>query len=68
MKAFFLTLALTGTPASIYAADAGTSGPNPDTLLNAGQDDAAWILPAKTYSGKPALQQVELGGATCAPR
>jgi hypothetical protein len=40
MKAFFLKLALAGMPGSIFAADARTSGPNPGTLLNAGQDDA----------------------------
>jgi len=34
---------------------------SPDALLNAGQDDANWILPAKTYSGNrfTGLRQID---------
>jgi len=56
-------LVLAGVTAPTYAAGAGASGPNSDTLLKAGQDDADWILPAKAYSGNrfTALKQIDKG-------
>ena len=40
---------------------AGASFPRADTLLSAQQDDANWILPAKTYAGNryTALTQID---------
>lgn len=54
-------LGLAGVMAPAFAADNGASGPNPDTLLKAGQDDANWILPAKTSSGNrfTGLRQID---------
>jgi alcohol dehydrogenase (cytochrome c) len=58
-----LLLVLTGVTAPSFAADAGASGPNPDKLLKAGEDDANWTLPAKTYAGNrfTALKQIDKG-------
>jgi len=56
-----LMLGLAALTAPTFAADTGARAPNPDTLLKASQDDANWILPAKTYSGNrfTALKQID---------
>jgi len=46
-----LMLLLAGVTAPAFAEDAGASGPDSDTLLNARQQDATWVLPGKTYAG-----------------
>ena len=46
-----LMLLLAGVTAPAFAEDAGASGPDSDTLLNARQEDATWVLPGKTYAG-----------------
>ena len=44
-----------------FASNAAQRSPGADTLLRAEQDDADWLLPAKTYSGNryTALTQIE---------
>jgi alcohol dehydrogenase (cytochrome c) len=53
--------AATMTSAADNAQRNPTANPSANALLNAGQDDADWILPAKTYSGNrvTALTQID---------
>jgi len=46
-----LTVCLTFASAGALGATIKTTSPGSQTLLNAGQDDANWILPAKSYAG-----------------
>ena len=56
-----LALAFTGVAAIALAASAAARFPDAKTLLDARQDDANWILPAKSYSGNryTALMQID---------
>ena len=58
---FCLALAVAGVTAMALAASTAASFPDAKTLLDARQDDANWILPAKTYSGNryTALTQID---------
>jgi alcohol dehydrogenase (cytochrome c) len=53
--------AATMTSAADNAQRLPSANPSANALLNAGQDDADWILPAKTYSGNrfTALTQID---------
>jgi alcohol dehydrogenase (cytochrome c) len=57
----WLALVLAGMAAMALARNAAVRVPGSTTLLNAGQDDNNWILPAKTYSGNryTALTQID---------
>ena len=59
--AFSAAIAGTCLAAVAIADGAGASFPRADTLLSAQQDDANWILPAKTYAGNryTALTQID---------
>ena len=46
-----LVLVAAGASAAALAGSAATSFPSAQALLNASQDDASWILPAKSYAG-----------------
>jgi glucose dehydrogenase len=46
-----LALACAGATVVALAGSTITDFPGTQSLLNASQDDANWILPAKTYSG-----------------
>jgi alcohol dehydrogenase (cytochrome c) len=61
-----LMLGLAALTAPTFAADTWARAPIPDTLLKASQDDANWILPAKTYSGNrfTALKQIDKSNVT----
>jgi glucose dehydrogenase len=58
---FCLALAVAGVTAMALAASTAASFPDAKTLLDARQDDADWILPAKSYSGNryTALTQID---------
>jgi len=44
-------LVFAGAGAAALAAGTAPSSPTADTLLDASQDDASWVLPAKSYAG-----------------
>jgi alcohol dehydrogenase (cytochrome c) len=54
---FSFVLAYSGLVHAAFAADA--AAPSAATLLNAGSDNADWLLPARTYAGN---RYTELGG------
>ncbi len=56
-----LALVFAGVTAMALAASTAAGFPDAKTLLDARQDDANWILPAKTYSGNryTALTQID---------
>src|SRR5712692_5786823 len=59
--AYCTTIASALLSAAAIADGAGANFPHADTLLSAQQDDANWILPAKTYAGNrfTALTQID---------
>ena len=61
ISASCLSLALASVTATAVAGDNAANSPDAKTLLNAGHDDANWVLPAKTYSGNryTALNQID---------
>jgi alcohol dehydrogenase (cytochrome c) len=65
-----LALALLFSATILFGADLRTDGPDSDALLRAAQDDANWVLPAKTYAGNrfTGLRQIDKGNvATLSP-
>jgi alcohol dehydrogenase (cytochrome c) len=58
---FCLALVVAGVTAMALAASTAASFPDDKTLLGASQDDANWILPARSYSGNryTALTQID---------
>jgi alcohol dehydrogenase (cytochrome c) len=54
-------LGVVGVTTTALSADNAQRNPSANALLKAGQDDADWILPAKTYAGNrfTALTQIE---------
>src|SRR5450755_1310668 len=56
-----LTLIVTGARTNAFGASSAPVSPNAQALLNASQDDADWVLPAKTYAGNrfTALTQID---------
>jgi alcohol dehydrogenase (cytochrome c) len=61
IRALCATFAAISITTMAFASNAAQPSPGADTLLNAGKDDAEWLLPAKTYSGNryTALTQIE---------
>lgn len=61
MSASCLALLLAGVTATAFGAGTASNLPDAKTLLNAPQDQANWILPARTYSGNryTALTQID---------
>jgi alcohol dehydrogenase (cytochrome c) len=61
IRAFCLTLVGVGAATMAFASSAAQRSPGAGTLLNAGKDDADWLLPAKTYAGNryTALPQID---------
>jgi alcohol dehydrogenase (cytochrome c) len=56
-----MTLVGVGVATMASASNAAQRSPGAGTLLNAGKDDADWLLPAKTYAGNryTALPQID---------
>jgi len=56
-----MALVLLFSATLIFSGDLGLDGPKSVTLLQAGRDDANWILPAKSYSGNrfTGLRQID---------
>ncbi|MBV8402326.1 MAG: hypothetical protein JOZ17_26925, partial [Acetobacteraceae bacterium] len=48
---YCLAIASTAATGTVAAGNTSAGSPDAETLLNARNDDANWLLPAKTYAG-----------------